>query len=84
MLLLYGTVVFFNRYKDDALIPKDDYSYQVLYLRDGTISLEIFYPKADKDAAIFKCEAQNEKGVAISESKVTVISKSRYRRNIWI
>jgi hypothetical protein len=46
-LLLYGTVVFFNRYKDDAPIPKDDYSYQVLYLRDGTISLEIFYPKAE-------------------------------------
>ncbi|XP_052093757.1 muscle M-line assembly protein unc-89-like isoform X2 [Mytilus californianus] len=64
-------------YKDDVPISKDDYSYQVLYLKDGTISLEIFYPKPDKDAAVFKCEAQNDKGLVTSEAKVTVLSKKR-------
>ncbi|XP_076078871.1 uncharacterized protein LOC143048870 isoform X3 [Mytilus galloprovincialis] len=64
-------------YKDNFPISKDDYNYQVLYLKDGTISLEIFYPKPDKDAAVFKCEAQNDKGLVTSEAKVTVLAKNR-------
>ncbi|XP_071142192.1 muscle M-line assembly protein unc-89-like isoform X2 [Mytilus edulis] len=64
-------------YKDNVPISKDDYNYQVLYLKDGTISLEIFYPKPDKDAAVFKCEALNDKGLVTSEAKVTVLAKNR-------
>ena len=66
------------RYKDGEPISKDDYNYQVLYLKDGTISLEIFYPKPEKDATVYRCEAQNDKGTVYTEATVKVVAKRMY------